>query len=99
MNGPFTAWALPVALGFFAAAMLLAAVRLLRGPGAIDRVLALDTLYVNALAVLLLAGLRAGQTINFEATLLIALLGFASTVALAGFLSRHASGDVPRDRA
>lgn len=72
-------------------ALLLGSWRLLRGPTAPDRVLALDTLYMNLLALVVLLGLRWGSSLVFEAALLIALLGFVGTVALARFISR---GDV-----
>ena len=72
-------------------ALLLCVWRLLRGPEATDRVLALDTMYVNLVALIVLFGLRMGSVLLFEAALLVALLGFASTVALARYLSR---GDV-----
>jgi multicomponent K+:H+ antiporter subunit F len=72
-------------------ALLLCVWRLLRGPEATDRVLALDTMYINVVALVVLLGLRLGSSLFFEAALLIALLGFASTVALARYISR---GDV-----
>lgn len=72
-------------------ALLLCLWRLLRGPEATDRVLALDTMYVNVVALVVLMGLRDGSRLFFEAALLIALLGFAGTVALARYLSR---GDI-----
>ncbi|NML18333.1 K+/H+ antiporter subunit F [Azohydromonas sp. G-1-1-14] len=84
-------WALNFALGAVALAMLLCGWRLLRGPTLPDRILALDTLYINAVALAVLAGLQARSALLFEAALIIALLGFASTVALARFVSR---GDV-----
>lgn len=71
-----------------ALAMLFAVYRLLRGPRAQDRVLALDTLYVNALILILTVGIRSGSTLYFEAALVIAMLGFVATVALAKFLLR-----------
>ena len=58
------------------------------GPRAQDRVLGLDTLYLNAMLLILTFGIRSGSTIYFEAALVIALLGFVSTVALAKFLMR-----------
>jgi multicomponent K+:H+ antiporter subunit F len=82
---------LPVAIGIFALALLLAAYRLLRGPGLADRVLALDTLYVNALALLILVGIRYRSAVYFEAALVIAALGFIGTVVLAKYLVR---GDI-----
>jgi multicomponent K+:H+ antiporter subunit F len=68
--------------------MLFNAYRLLRGPRAQDRVLALDTLYVNALLLMLTIGIRTGSTLYFEAALIIGMLGFVATVALAKFLLR-----------
>lgn len=83
------------ALNFALAAVALAfapcAWRLLRGPETIDRVLALDTLYINTVALVILLGLRWRSALLFEAALIVAMLGFASTVALARYLSR---GDV-----
>ena len=81
-------WALWFAAGALALAMLLCAVRLLRGPLPPDRVLALDTLYVNAAALAIVLDLVTGVELLFEAALLIALLGFVSTVALSRYLSR-----------
>jgi multicomponent K+:H+ antiporter subunit F len=71
-----------------AAAMACATFRLLHGPRAQDRVLALDTVYVNAMLLILTFGMRDGSTIYFEAALVIAVLGFVSTAALAKFLMR-----------
>lgn len=69
-------------------AMLFCAVRLLRGPAAQDRVLALDTLWMCGMLLALVLGIRFGSQIYFEAALLIALTGFVSTIALAKFLMR-----------
>ncbi len=84
-----------VALDFATAAcglaLLLCVWRLLRGPELPDRALALDTMYVNVVVLVLLFGVRLGSSIYIEVALLIALLGFASTVALGRYLSR---GDV-----
>ncbi|MBX3603124.1 MAG: K+/H+ antiporter subunit F [Rubrivivax sp.] len=88
---PLVAWALDFATVAVGAALVLAAWRLLRGPEATDRVLALDTMYVNVVALVILLGIRYGTDLLFEAALLIALLGFAGTVALSRYLSR---GDV-----
>ena len=83
---------LPLAIGFatlcVVAAMLFCMVRLLLGPTAQDRVLALDTLWMCAMLLILMLGLRFGSLIYFEAAVLIALTGFVSTVALAKFLMR-----------
>ena len=78
-----------IAMGAFAVAMALNLYRLLRGPGVVDRILALDTLYVNTIALLVLAGLRDGSTIYFEAALLIAMLGFVGTVVLSKYVIRR----------
>ncbi len=83
--------ALTIALGAVALAMLLCGWRLLRGPSATERILAVDTLYMNAVALIVLLGLRWNTPLLFEAALLVAMLGFASTVGLARFLTR---GDV-----
>jgi len=69
-------------------AMLLALLRLLAGPRAQDRVLALDTLYVNGMLLVLTLGIREATTLYFEAALVIGMLGFVSTAALAKFLLR-----------
>lgn len=65
--------------------------RLLRGPDVVDRVVAMDTLYVNTCALLLAACIRGATTLHFEAALVIAMLGFLSTAAFAKFLLR---GDI-----
>lgn len=83
--------ALDFAFGAVALAIALTAWRLLRGPTAADRVLAIDTLYINAVALVVLLGIRLGTDLLFEAALIVAMLGFISTVALARYLSR---GDV-----
>ena len=82
------AWALDFALVAVAVSLLLCAWRLLRGPELPDRVLALDTMYVNVVALVVLLGLRQGTKLYFEAAMLVALLGFIATVALARYLSR-----------
>jgi len=72
----------------FALAMTCAAVRLLRGPAAQDRVLALDTFYINGMLTLLMLGIRSSTTVYFDMALLIALFGFVGSIALAKFLLR-----------
>lgn len=74
-----------------ALALGLCAWRLLRGPETVDRVLALDTMAVNAVALVILLGMRWATPLLFEAALIIAMLGFVSTVGLGRYLSR---GDV-----
>jgi multicomponent K+:H+ antiporter subunit F len=85
-------WIVPAALVIaqvmLALAMACAAARLMIGPRAQDRVLALDTLYVNAMLLILVLGMREASTVYFEAALVIAMLGFVSTAALAKFLLR-----------
>lgn len=68
---------------------LLALWRLLIGPDAGDRILALDTLSINAVALIVLVGVTWGVDMYFEAALLIAMMGFVSTVAYARFLLRR----------
>ena len=72
----------------FVLAMLLALVRVFRGPAAQDRVLALDTFYINGMLTLLMLGIRSSDPVYFDMALLIALFGFVSTIALAKFLLR-----------
>jgi multicomponent K+:H+ antiporter subunit F len=83
--------ALDFALAAVALAMLLCGWRLLRGPDLPDRILALDTVYINAVALVVLLGLRWQTALLFEAALIVAMLGFVATVAAARFVSR---GDV-----
>jgi multicomponent K+:H+ antiporter subunit F len=72
----------------FVLAMLCALVRMFVGPAAQDRVLALDTFYFNGMLMLLMLGIRSSSTVFFDMALLIALFGFAGTVALSKFLLR-----------
>lgn len=81
-------WSIVVAQGMLAIAMACAAYRMIVGPRAQDRVLGLDTLYVNAMLVAITIGIRSGSTLYFEAALVIAVLGFVATMALAKFLMR-----------
>lgn len=83
--------AIPAAFTLMALALLLNLWRVLRGPDLPDRILALDTLYVNSIALLVLFGIYLGTAIYFEAALLIAMMGFVSTVAIAKYLLR---GDI-----
>lgn len=83
--------ALHLAFALVGAAFILSFLRLLKGPDATDRILALDTLYVNSIALLVLLGIHLASPLYFEAALLIALMGFVGTVALAKFLLR---GDI-----
>ena len=83
------------ALGFGFAALGLALAlnlwRLVRGPGLADRILALDTMVINVIGLIVLAGIDSGSGTAFEAALLLAMVGFVGTVAYAKFLLR---GDI-----
>jgi len=81
-------WGLTAAQLVLATAMGLAAWRMVRGPRAQDRILGLDTLYSSAMLLILVFGVQTGRAIYFEVALVIALLGFAATAALAKFLMR-----------
>jgi multicomponent K+:H+ antiporter subunit F len=81
--------ALDLALAMVAVSMTLCFFRLAAGPTLPDRILALDTLYVNAIAFLVMFGLRIDNPVYFETALLIAMFGFAGTVALAKHLLRE----------
>ncbi len=88
MSVTILATALVLAQITLVVAMGLAAVRMVYGPRAQDRVLALDALYVNSMLVLVTMGMRTGTVFFFEAALVIGMLGFVATVALAKFLMR-----------
>jgi multicomponent K+:H+ antiporter subunit F len=81
-------WALTYAQIALALAAIFAAVRMLIGPRAQDRVLALDALYITTMLLFVVTGMRLGTSFLFEAALIIGVLGFVSTVALAKFLLR-----------
>ena len=82
------AWSVTAAQILLGLAMACATFRILWGPRAQDRVVGFDSLYVNAMLLLLVFGIGSGSTLYFEAALMVALLGFVSTVALAKFLLR-----------
>lgn len=88
MSGVILAAALLAAKLFLSLAMAAATFRILFGPRAQDRVLGMDTLYVNAMLLLLVFGIGSGSTVYFEVALIIGLLGFVATVAMAKFLMR-----------
>lgn len=83
--------ALWISLALFAAAVLLNLYRAIVGPSLPDRILALDTMYVNSLALIVLFGIWLDSKMYFEAALLIAMLGFISTVAVCKYMLR---GDI-----
>lgn len=82
---------IPIAMTLFAIAVLLNLYRLAAGPDIVDRILALDTLMINSIALIVLADIRMGLGVLFELALLIALMGFVGTVAMSKYLIR---GDV-----
>ena len=75
-------------LGIMSVALILTFIRLIKGPDLPDRILAMDTLYINAIALIMLFGLYLDSNLFFEAALLIAVMGFVSTVAIAKHLMR-----------
>ncbi len=83
--------AVMIAFGLVAAAVVMSSWRLFWGPSTPDRILALDTLYINTIALLVLLGIHLSSQLFFEAALLIALMGFIGTVALCKYLLR---GDI-----
>ena len=85
---PVLSYALPAALVILVLAMGCSLVPVLRGATAQDRVLALDCLALNGMLLMLVLGIHQGSGNYFEAALLIALLGFVSSMAMAKFLLR-----------
>lgn len=84
-------FAVPAAFAMLAIAMGFNLWRLVKGPSTPDRILALDTLTINTIALVVLIGIATASTAYFEAELLIAMMGFVGTVALCKFLL---SGDI-----
>lgn len=85
---PWLTGAIAATLLMYTVAMALALLRLLRGPAAQDRVLALDFLYVVGMLVMLVLGVGHDSTMYFEGAMVIALFGFVGSLALAKFLLR-----------
>ena len=81
-------WGITGAQVLLGLALACSTLRILWGPMAQDRVLGFDSLYLNAMLLVLTFGIRSGSTLYFEAALMMALLGFVTTVALAKFLLR-----------
>ena len=77
-----------LALGAVVTALLLTLYRLFRGPDIIDRILALDTVALNLIALIILSGIYYDTTIYFESALLFAMVGFIGTVSYCKFLLR-----------
>lgn len=80
-----------IAYGMIGTALLLNLWRALRGPSILDRTVALDTMYINTIALLITLGIHLGEGLYFEAALLIAMMGFVGTAAICKFLLR---GDI-----
>lgn len=87
----FLSWSLWIAFSAVAIAQVLAMMRLVVGPNTGDRILALDTMVVNVISMIVLLGMYQGTKLYFEVSLIIAMLGFVSTVAYARFVLR---GDI-----
>lgn len=85
---PILSWAVPLAVLMLVLAMVCTLLRVLLGPAAQDRVLALDCMYLNGMLAMLVLGLYYNSPHYFEAALLVALLGFVSSTAMAKFLLR-----------
>lgn len=83
--------ALTIALSLLTLAWVLNLYRLIAGPSLPDRVLALDTMYINSIALIVVYGIQVDSKLYFEAAMLIALIGFVSTVAVAKYVTR---GDI-----
>jgi multicomponent K+:H+ antiporter subunit F len=77
-----------IAFGLLVASLLLASYRLAIGPDVLDRVLALDTLVVNAIALIIAMGIWFTTSMYFEMALLFAVFGFLTTVAFCKYLLR-----------
>lgn len=84
-------WTITLVAVCICIALILNLWRLIQGPSISDRILALDTMYINTIALILLYGMYTGSALYFEAALLIAMLGFVSTAALSKYLLR---GDI-----
>lgn len=88
MSELFIIWSILASQILLGLAMGCALFRVARGPRAQDRILGLDALYINAMLLLMTFGIRTANSIYFEAALIIALLGFVSSIAFAKFLMR-----------
>ncbi len=82
------AYAAFFAFACFGAAVLLNLWKVMTAQNVADRILALDTMFINAIAVMVLYGIAVGSEIFFEAAMIIAMLGFVSTVAYTRFILR-----------
>ncbi len=84
-------WSLLIAILSVSVSQVMAMIRLVIGPGTGDRILALDTMVINAIGLIVLLGIAQGSEVYFEGALIFAMLGFVSTVAYARFILR---GDI-----
>ena len=84
-------YVIPIAMAMVGLAIALNLWRLILGPSLPDRILALDTMYINVIALLILYGIYQASALYFEAALIIAAMGFVGTVALSKYLLR---GDI-----
>lgn len=83
--------ALTFAFGCYGLGLLFNLWRIARGPTTADRILALDTMVINVIALLILYGILRGTDVYYEASMLVAMVGFVSTVAYSRFVLR---GDI-----
>lgn len=88
MSATILAWSITAAQIMLCGAIMVTAYRFITGPRAQDRVVAFDACYIATMLLVLTFGIRTGTTLYFEAALVISLLGFVATVALAKFLMR-----------
>ncbi|MBS3651509.1 K+/H+ antiporter subunit F [Pseudaminobacter sp. 19-2017] len=88
MTEAILVWSVGIAQAMLVIAMACNTYRLIRGPRAQDRVLCVDALYVSAMLLVLTFGIRTGSSLYFEGALVIAVIGFVSSVALSKFLMR-----------
>jgi multicomponent K+:H+ antiporter subunit F len=80
--------AIYIAFALITAALIMNMWRMIQGPDLVDRIVALDTMYINTIALLILLGIYMASALYFEAALLIAMMGFVGTVALCKYLLR-----------
>jgi len=88
MSATIIAVSLTISQWMLVMAMAIVSIRTFRGPRAQDRIIGLDALYINAMLLLVTFGISTGRGIYFEAALIVGMLGFVATVALAKFLMR-----------
>ncbi|WP_336938625.1 monovalent cation/H+ antiporter subunit F [Acinetobacter modestus] len=80
-------YAIAISLVAITISMFLCLIRMIIGPSVVDRLLALDTLFLNATCLIVVLGIYWASTNVFEGALLVAMLGFVSTVALARYFT------------